>query len=233
MSPSIAVIIPTLNEEELLPRLLSRLLEGEDRVEQVVVADGGSTDRTREIARAAGCDVVECAAGRGRQLAHGADSARAEVLLFLHADTVPAEGALEALRTRYQDEAVQVTSMSQRVEAKGVFFRAVERFADFRSSRLGMVYGDSGLGVRHAAYASSGGYKDLSIFEDVVLSRDLRRDNRIELVADARLLVSPRRWEKEGALSCTLRNWMLFVAFLLGRDPERLAKHYEPHSHNS
>lgn len=232
MGPSLAVILPTLGEEELLPRLLARLMDGEgdDCADRVIVADGGSSDRTCKIAREAGCEVVECDAGRGRQLARGAERAQEDILLFLHADTVPAKGALSALRARYSDDAVQVTSMSQEIEATGVFYRAVERFADFRSARLGMVYGDSGLGVRRSVYAASGGFQDLTLFEDVVLSKRLRQQSRIWLVSEARLLVSARRWKKEGALSCTLRNWMLLGAFLLGRDPERLARHYTPHS---
>lgn len=230
MAPSLAVIIPTLNEEELLPRLLRRLSRDEaaDRADRIVVADGGSDDGTVECARAAGCDVICSKPGRGVQLAEGARAAHEDVLLFLHADTLPEPGALAALRENYIDESIEASAMSQRIEARGPFYRAVERFADFRSRKLGMVYGDSGLAVRRSLYQEVGGFKAMRLFEDVEFSRRLRRRTSIHLVRNARLWVSARRWKQEGALRCTLRNWMLVGAYFLGRDPEALAAHYAP-----
>jgi len=229
--------VPTLDEAAALPRLLGRLREavGErDRADRVVVADGGSRDGTAERARELGAEVVAAPRGRGPQLAAGAralgrtaSSAR-DLLLFLHADTVPDEGALAAVRRAFGDPDVVATGMVQRIEGRRRIYRLIERAADFRVRRLGLVYGDSGLAVRGSAYDAVGGFRDLALFEDVDLSRRLRRAGRVRLVHDARLWVSARRWEEEGALRRTLRNWILTAGYAAGVHPDRLARHSPP-----
>jgi hypothetical protein len=155
------------------------------------------------------------------------------VLLFLHADCVPHVGALAALRTAFEDDALSVGAMSQVVEAEGVFFRLVERAANARVRRMGLIYGDSGLVVRRAHYDAVGGFRALALFEDVDFSRRSKRVARARLVRGARLSVSARRWRREGVLRATLRNWMLFAAFQAGMDPARLARWYPSHSEPS
>lgn len=254
--PTLGVVVPTLNEAELLPRLLERLTRGEprDRADAIVVADGGSDDgtlelvlgelelgrasseSTLELGRAGSSEpargslrLISAPRGRGVQLAAGARALGTDVLLFLHADSLPEPGALAALRAAFADPAVGATAMRQRIDRAGAFYRCVETCADLRA-RLGVVYGDSGLALRRALYDDIGGFRPLPVFEDVDLSRRLRVRTRVRFVGPARLRVSARRWEREGALRCTLRNWMLSVAFLAGADPERLARRYEPSS---
>ncbi len=229
--PSLGVVVPTLDEAQLLPRLLARLAPAPgdpDRPEEVVVSDGGSRDGTVEIARRAGARVVRAPAGRGRQLAAGAEALGTNLLLFLHADCLPEPGALARLRRALGSGRLVAAGMRQRIEAEGRFFRWVERFAD-RRTRRGIVYGDSGLVVTRRAYERAGGFAPLPLFEDLDLSRRLARVGPIGLVEDAVLRVSPRRWHREGRWRCTLRNRALTLAFLAGVSPERLAARYAPH----
>lgn len=228
----LGVVVPTLDEAELLPRLLVRLtgstLEPSDRPDELVVVDGGSRDGTRELAAGAGVRVLCDRPGRGTQLARGAAALSAEWLLFLHADCVPQAGALTRLRAAMATGELEVAAMSQRIEAEGWFYRRVERAADRRVRRRGMLYGDSGLLVRRALYERVGGFGPLPLFEDVDLSRRLRRHARPVLVDAARLDVSARRWQREGALRTTLRNWMIRFAFEAGISVHRLARFYAP-----
>jgi rSAM/selenodomain-associated transferase 2 len=239
----LGVVVPTLNEGQRLGALLERLLTapegGRDRpggrghldaADEVVVADGGSSDRTREVAREHGARVVRTAAGRGTQLAAGARELRAPLLLFLHADCTPEPGALAALRAELARTGARAAAMSQRIGARGPFYRMVEAVADLRVRALGLVYGDSGLCVERALYEEVGGFRSLPIFEDVDLSRRIARRARPRLIRSARLRVSARRWRSEGALRGTLRNWMLQAAWLAGVSPERLLRFYAPHS---
>jgi rSAM/selenodomain-associated transferase 2 len=227
-APSLAVVVPTLNEREALPALVASL-GAEGGPDELVVVDGGSDDGTQELARALGASVLASPCGRGAQLARGARAARSELLLFLHADMRVAPGALAAVRAAFRDPGVVASGLCQRVAAPGAFSRLVERAADARV-RLGRVYGDSGLAVRRSAYDAVGGFReDLPLFEDLELSRRLRRAGRIVLV-DATLEVSGRRWRSEGALRCTLRNWALTAAWSLGVDPARLVRYYPPYS---
>jgi rSAM/selenodomain-associated transferase 2 len=224
-------VIPTLDEEVTLPGLLERLLahpERRDRADAVVVADGGSGDRTAAVAREHGAAVVAAPRGRGSQLAAGAAELSTDVLLFLHADCVPEPDALRSLRAAFGQGDLEWAGMSQRIDAPGRFYRWVERAADSRVRR-GMVYGDSGLAVRRASYEAAGGFRALPLFEDVELSQRLKRIARPRLLPSARLSVSPRRWQREGPLRATLRNWILRTAYELGVAPDRLVEFYPPH----
>jgi rSAM/selenodomain-associated transferase 2 len=228
----VSVLVPALDEAAALPGLLARLLEAEDaadRADEVVVADGGSADGSVELARAAGARVVSSAPGRGRQLAAGARALGGEVLVVLHADCLPEPGALSAVRRAFADPGTVTAAMRQRIDARGAVYRVIERAADARCRWLGVVYGDSGLCVRRAAYDAVGGFRALPLFEDVDLSRRLARLGRVRLVEGARLTVSARRWQREGPLRCTLRNWILTLAYAAGVPPERLARHYRRH----
>jgi glycosyltransferase involved in cell wall biosynthesis len=233
---TLGVGVCALNEGAALPRLLTRLLDRaahEDVADRVVVADGGSSDSTRDVARACGATVLEVARGRGVQLGAAARellTGRApDVLLFLHADSLPAPTALAALRRAFAG-GIEAAGLRQRIPAQGAAMRLVERAADARVRR-GMVYGDSGLALTPVAYARSGGFLPLPLFEDVALSKALRRAGvRVALLEDAVLETSARRWEREGFLRCTLRNWMLRSLYEVGVPPGRLARRYRPHT---
>lgn len=232
--PSLGVGICTLNEERALPRLLSRLLQtadGEDRPVEVVVADGGSGDRTVELAERMGARVVHSGRGRGVQLGAAAQALlRAEggpeVMLFLHADCVPRPGSLAELRRAFARRGTRhAAALRQAIVAEGSTWRWIERAANARARR-GMVYGDSGLAVTPDLYQESGGYPAWPLFEDVALSKAIRRIVPVELVETATLAVSARRWEEEGVLRCTVRNLVLRAAFECGVTPGRLARWY-------
>ena len=171
--------------------------------------------------------MVRGARGRGGQLGLGARAARGELLLFLHADARLAPGALAALAAAFADPRVVATGMRQEIAHPARFYRWIERAANRRVS-LGWVYGDSGLCVRRSAYESVGGFRELALFEDLDLCARLRRAGRVVLVRAAGIACSPRRWEREGRVRCTLRNWILTALWAAGVDPARLARFYPP-----
>lgn len=231
-APTLGVVIPTLDEARTLPVLLRRLLRAPDRAasdtaDHVVVVDGGSRDGTVAGARELGVEVVLAEAGRGAQLGAGAALLQSDVLLFLHADHLPQPGALTLLRRAFADPATGFAAMRQRIPEHGLFYRLVERAANARARR-GIVYGDCGLAVRRELYGAVGGFRPLPLFEDLDLSRRLRRHGTVRWVGDAELCVSPRRWEHEGRLRCTLRNRILLALFRIGVDPARLVRLYPP-----
>lgn len=232
--PRLGVGVCTLDEERALPRLLSRLLQtadGEDRPVDVVVADGGSADRTVELAERLGARVIPAGRGRGVQLAAAAEAlleseSGPEVLLFLHADCVPRPGSLTRLRRSFAGRGDHhAAALRQAIVAEGRVWRWIERAANARARR-GMVYGDSGLAVTPELYRASGGYPAWPLFEDVALSKAIRRIVPVELVESATLAVSPRRWQEEGLVRCTLRNLLLRAAFECGVPPGKLVRWY-------
>ena len=224
--PRLSVIIPTLDEERLLPGLLSDLTHVPDVLE-VLVVDGGSSDSTRDVATREGARVIVAERGRGRQLAAGAHAATGELFLFLHADVRLPAPAREAVSATVGTLRAGALVFRLGIDAPGAVFRLVERTVDLRTRFLGLPYGDQGLLVTRADYLEAGGYRDIPLMEDVALVRSLRRRCGIQLL-DAPLLVSARRWEQDGVWRRTFLNWCLITAYSAGVSPTRLARWYRP-----
>ena len=161
------------------------------------------------------------------QLAAGARLASAELLLFLHADTWVAPGSLERVRQAFGRPELVASGMRQRIDDRARIYRWIEGAANRRVG-LGWVYGDSGLAVRRSVYEEVGGFAEQPLFEDLDLSRRLRRRGSIALVEGTELVVSARRWQEEGAVRRSVRNWLLTAAWALGVAPAQLERFYRP-----
>ncbi|SDF52548.1 transferase 2, rSAM/selenodomain-associated [Limimonas halophila] len=225
-APSLSVVIPTLNAAAGLPACLAALAEGEDLVGEVLVADGGSSDGTPDLARRHGCRLVETRAGRGRQLAAGAEAAEGDWLLFLHADTRLGEGWADAVRAFVADPANRdragVFRLAYDRDTPGA--RRVARWANRRTRWLGLPYGDQGLLIRRATHDALGGFPDVPLMEDVMLVRQLGRARVRVLDADA--VTSGARYERDGWWARPLRNLSILTLHLLGVSPDRLKRLY-------
>jgi rSAM/selenodomain-associated transferase 2/rSAM/selenodomain-associated transferase 1 len=225
--PRLGVVIPTLNEEEALPLLLSDL-DALPFPVQVLVVDGGSRDRTRELARVFGAEVLEAPRGRARQMEAGVGHSSTPWLLLLHADCrVPVE-AREAL-TRYLEHPgpERAAHFGFRLDANGPWWRAIEVGQRVREALTGLAYGDQGLLVSRERLEQAGGVPDLPLMEDVALVRQLRRTGGIRRLPAA-LVTSSRRYREEGPFLGWLRNATLITLYGLGVSPERLSRWYRP-----
>lgn len=225
MPREISVVVPTLNEAPEIARSVHRAFAA--GAAQVLVADGGSSDGTAELARQAGAEVVVAPRGRAAQMNAAAGRARGEVLVFLHADTWLPDGALGQVDEALADRRVVGGAFRQRIDAPGMVWRLLERGNALRAGWLRLPYGDQGLFVRTGEFAAIGGFAPIALMEDVDFARRLRRRGRMVLV-DGPLVVSPRRWRRHGVLRQTLRNWCLLAAWHAGVSPQRLARYYPP-----
>lgn len=226
---ALSVIVPALNEFSALPQLLAELADLHVETE-VVVVDGGSTDGTAAAAAAVGARVLHSAPGRGTQLRLGAATARGRVLCILHADVrlPPAtRRRLETLSACCADG--EVYAFTLRIAGGGWRYRLVE-WGTARRAELGRLpYGDQGLVLTRATYAAAGGFSDIPLMEDVELMLRLRRQARVHVLAEP-VTVSARRWERDGLVRRTLRNWLLLAGHLAGIAPATLARAYRPHA---
>ena len=218
----VSVIIPTLNEAAGLADALRSVRR--ERPHEIIVADGGSGDGTRE--RASEADrVLRGPRGRAAQMNHGAAHAPGDALLFLHADCTLEPGALtEAVRC-LRRRGVAAGCFRMRVLADGWPFRWIDYFATARVRLTGVVYGDQGLFLTRERFERAGRFPELPLMEDVFFSLKLRRAGRVA-VAPRRIFVSPRRWQRQGVVRQTLRNWALTALAAAGVPPDRLAAHY-------
>jgi rSAM/selenodomain-associated transferase 2 len=219
---SVSVIIPTLNEADGIADAVRNLRElGAD---QILVADGGSTDCTVE--RATTADVVlRAPRGRAAQMNAAAESATGDVLIFLHADCRPEPGALAEARSLLSRRRVVAGCFRMRVAAEGALYRWVDAVASARVWLGGVVYGDQALFLRRELFARLGGFPPLRFLEDVIFSRRLSALGRV-VVARRRILVSPRRWQRTGLVRQTVRNWTLVGLAAAGVHPDHLARFY-------
>lgn len=223
--PRLGVVIPTLDEERRLPFLLRDLEELGPPLE-VVVADGGSADRTRRLAREAGARVVTSPRGRGAQLNAGARALDTPWLLFLHADTRIPPAAARALEgwLAAADPAT-AAHFGFALEGDAWFWRFIELGQAIRERLYGLAYGDQGLVVSRGLFEEVGGYPDEPLMEDVALLRRLRRAGRVERIPEA-LPTSPRRYEREGRWRAWLRNTVLVTLYHAGVPPRVLRRWY-------
>jgi rSAM/selenodomain-associated transferase 2 len=221
----VSVVIPALNEEKSLPKLLEELSRQSAR--QIIVADGGSRDQTVNIARGFGADVVSLSPCRGRQLNTGAAIAVGEALFFVHADATIPPNAVSLVSESLSGGRCVGGSFSIAIDSRRPSFRFIFWMINQRSRRLRLPYGDQGIFTSREAFDTIGGYRDIPIMEDLDF---MRRMNRLgpTLLLPQKIVASARRYDKEGPVFSTFRNWLLVTLFAAGVDPERMLKLY-PH----
>jgi rSAM/selenodomain-associated transferase 2 len=223
---AISIVIPALNEGRSITKTLEALARLRGDVE-VIVADGGSDDATRKIARESGAQVVISDRGRGMQMHAGAGIARGEVLLFLHADTIVPSDAVERIHEALaRDEPVIGGNFA-------VEFDGGSRAARFltwlypKLRKLGLCYGDSAIFVRASVYREIGGFSSFPIFEDLDFVRRLRRRGRMAHLP-VKVLASSRRFEG-GSFPLTFARWTILQGlYWLGISPQKLNRLYAP-----
>lgn len=220
--PLISLVLPTLNEEQFLPATLSSLRSGNNV--EIIVADGGSRDRTAEIAEACGAKLVHSGPGRGRQMNAGAAAASGEILVFVHADTrLPflydcalrrslAIGAIGGAFEFALDKPFPGSNM-------------VTRMVGLRSRYLKAPYGDQAYFVRAEDFAALGGFPEIQILEDVHFWRNLTKRGRVRII-ELPAVTSGRRWQELGVLKTTFINQLIMSGDRLGISPWKLVKLY-------
>jgi rSAM/selenodomain-associated transferase 2 len=221
----LAIVIPTLDEEPSLRRTLPLALAAAD---EVVVSDGGSRDGTLEIARALGVRVVSGPPGRGGQLNRGAMAVEADILLFLHADTTLPEEAGRAVRDAVSGGKTGGAFLV-RFDVDSPKMRLGGWLASQRTRLTYLPLGDQAQFVTRDAFRALGGYRDWPILEDVDFAWRLQRRygrRRLALI-ERPVTTAARRFVEQGSLRTVSTNWLIWLLFLLGVSPHRLARLYK------
>lgn len=226
----VSVIIPVLNEESIISECLDQFTMINDQDTEVLVCDGGSTDKTVAIAEGKNnCKVLKApTTGRAIQMNYAAKHAQGEVLLFLHADSFVSEDAFSAINNAMEDSKVVGGFFINRMygqENESFIFRILAKALTFRSRISMRPYGDMGIFVRRHMFEKMNGYKNIPIMEDYEFSGRLRKQGKLVRLPFV-LKTSVRRFK-----GCLIRTVVLMqclkFAFNCGVAPEKLHTFYK------
>lgn len=227
MPAPLSIIIPAKDAAGDLPGCLAALFSGVEAglVREVIVSAVLSNDPAmREIADTVGAIWVEGEAGRGAQMKTGADIARGDWLLFVHADSWLSADWVRVTRAH-------ISGMPEKAGAFQLAFRSgarrariVEALTNWRARTFGLPYGDQGLLISRALYDEVGGFSPVPLMEDVMIARKIGKARLVELQAQA--ATSGQKQEQDGWFGRSLRNLWLLFRFACGATPEALAKEY-------
>jgi len=219
----ISIVIPVLNEEKSIAETVAALMPLKPH--ELIIVDGGSSDRTYEICNRLDVTVLSSPRGRGLQMNHGARQATGDVLLFLHADTRLPGSSIDDIRGALRNP--QCVGGRFDVQLDGVHWMlgVIGAMISMRSRMSRVATGDQGIFVRRGIFAELGGYPDIPLMEDVAFSRALKRRGAVACLR-SRVITSARRWEKQGIWRTILKMWLLKLLYLVGVSPVRLKRYY-------
>ncbi len=218
---TVSVVIPTLNEAENLPFLLEKIRISQPH--EIIISDGGSTDRTIALAEEAGARVVISPQGRAAQMNRGASCATGEFLLFLHADTIPPEGFPEIIAKTLGRPGTVGGAFRFQLDDEIGSANLIEKLVHLRCTAFGTPYGDQGLFLRRSIFESLGGFPGWPALEDLGMVRGLRKRGRMTITREP-ALTSSRRWRNGGIVRTFLRHQIILAGFLFGIPPRILAR---------
>jgi len=187
------------------------------------VADCGSVDATRDIARAAGARVIEAVPGRAAQMNAGAAEASGSVLCFLHADSVLPGGWADEARRALGVPKTVAAAFDFAVAGAGTSASIISLVGRARWRLTRIPLGDQGLCVPKSVFESLGGFPALPVMEDLEFARRVRRLGKIAHLR-ASTLTSPRTWDEYGLLRPTAINAFGILAYRVGVSPQRIAR---------
>lgn len=222
----LSLILPLLNERALLPELIAHLCPWRQREDcEVILVDGGSSDGSAELLRAAGFQVLSGERGRALQMNRGAAAASGDILLFLHADSrLPAQ-ALPLIEASMAGRKCW-GRFDVRISGRSRWFPLIAALMNLRSRVTGIATGDQAIFVHRETFHALGGFAQQPLMEDIELSRRLLRLSRPACIR-ARVCTSGRRWQANGVWRTVLLMWRLRLAYWCGVPVEKLAREYE------
>ena len=211
----ISIIIPTINEANNLPLLLSDLSiiqkEGE-----IIIVDSGSLDKTIDVANIYGAKVYKSKEkNRGLQLSIGAKNSRGEWLIFLHADTRLTHDWFRKINSVFNGNKNSIYYFKFKINHKKITYRVLEILVNFRSKFFKQPYGDQGLIIHRTTYFENNGFKKIPLMEDVDFLRRLNNKKDLKQL-NSPIFISSRKWEKTNIFLQALKNWYFRRRWLKG-----------------
>lgn len=227
MKPSISVIIPAYNEAHTINFTLKQLYSQDFSASfEVILVDGDPQRKTAAAVTDGRVKKIVSERGRAIQMNTGTRVASGDILLFLHADTVLPEHGLTMIQKACMAPKTAGGAFDLGIRSEDALFRLVEFGVRLRYRLTRIPYGDQAIFIRRSVFEGLGGYPEIPLMEDVALIRSLRASGKHLVQIRHKVSTSARRWQKEGILRCTLRNYILIILYHMGVSPFKLAHYY-------
>ena len=220
----LSIIVPVLNEARLLRPFIAHLRERAPEAE-IMVADGGSSDGTADLATSFCDQLVVSKRNRAVQMNAGARAAHGDILWFVHVDAEVPWGCLEEIERIMDDPNVAGGFFRIRLP-QAFIYRLTDNFAHYAGLLLRMRCGDHGIFCRRTAFLDIGGFPEVPLMEDVEFFRQLRRHGRM-IYSGKRIMASPRRYETIGRVRLTLAYGFIAMLYVFGIPLSKLASIYQ------
>jgi rSAM/selenodomain-associated transferase 2 len=221
----ISIIIPTINEANNLPLLLSDLSviqkEGE-----IIIVDCGSEDKTIDVANIYGAKVFKSEErNRGLQLDIGAKNSKGDWLIFLHADTRLTHDWLKKINLVLKGDKNYIYNFTFKINHKKIIYRVLEILVNFRSQYFKQPYGDQGLIIHRTIYFKNNGFRKIPIMEDIDFLRRLNKKKDLKQL-NLPIFISSRKWERTNIFLQALKNWKFRRRWLKGESTKSIYSEY-------
>jgi rSAM/selenodomain-associated transferase 2 len=212
----VSIIVPVLNEGATLGAFLSHLRELNPSSE-IVVVDGGSNDRSLEIAREQANRAETSTAGRAVQMNMGAKIASGDVFWFLHADSIISTRSVATIQEVFVNPDVVGGCFRLRINSPRVIYRVRDAIGNLLVDLTGIALGDRGFFCRREIFFDVGGFPEIPILEDAEFYRKMKSRGRVLQLGES-VGTSPRRYEALGPVK-TMLFYSLIMLLYLARVP--------------
>ncbi len=227
MKVKLSIIIPVLNESGIIQNTLDSIYETCRRISiEIVVIDGDPEGSTIKSIKRNGIKTGYSRKGRGGQCNAGAEMANGDVLLFLHADTSLPDNACSMVESSLRNTDAVGGAFDLKFDNRSWKYRLHERLISLRSRITRIPFGDQAFFFKRDFFYSIGGFADIPLMEDLELMRRIRKMKKKIVIINKRVVTSARKYEEEGIIYATLRNWVLQILYSAGVSPARLMRFY-------
>ena len=221
----ISIIIPTINEANNLPLLLSDLSDIQKEGE-IIIVDCGSEDKTIDVANIYGAKVFKSEErNRGLELDIGAKNSKGDWLIFLHADTRLTHDWLKKINLVLKGDKNYIYNFTFKINHKKIIYRVLEILVNFRSQYFKQPYGDQGLIIHRTIYFRNNGFRKIPIMEDIDFLRRLNKKKDLKQL-NLPIFISSRKWERTNIFLQALKNWKFRRRWLKGESTKSIYSEY-------
>ncbi|HYA86014.1 MAG TPA: TIGR04283 family arsenosugar biosynthesis glycosyltransferase [Nitrospirota bacterium] len=225
-SPTLSIVLPVFKEAEKINEIIAHLRQQPNEEVEIIVVDGDPAGSTINGVIDEKVLKISASRSRARQMNAGAMRAKGDIILFLHADTLLPRDAFALIRDAVATKGAVGGAFDLGFDTKRRIFAITELYVALRTRLTRVPFGDQAIFIIRDYFEHIGGYRDIPLMEDVDLMKRIRKRCDSITIIPHKVRTSPRRYERDGVLYCTVRNLALQVLYTWGVPPEKLTKWY-------